>query len=65
MPWWCVPDGRAAGGWLVARHPGAADEIRGLPALPDPQQALSVIIYGERSFFLAAAGSFPWAGQRT
>jgi hypothetical protein len=42
---------------------GAVDEIRGLPALPDPQQALAVIIYGEQSFFLAAAGSFPWAGQ--
>lgn len=51
----------AAGWWQGTR--GAADEIRGLPALPDPQQALSVIIYGERSFFLAAAGSFPWAGQ--
>ncbi|MGH3258668.1 MAG: helix-turn-helix domain-containing protein [Streptosporangiaceae bacterium] len=42
---------------------GAADEIRGLPALPDPRQALAVIVCGERSFFLAAAGSFPWDGQ--
>jgi transcriptional regulator with XRE-family HTH domain len=42
---------------------GAADEIRGLPALPDPRQALAVIIRGEQAFFLAAAGSFPWAGQ--
>ena len=41
MPWWC-PGRRTAGRWLVARHRGAADEIRGLPALPDPRQALAV-----------------------
>ena len=42
---------------------GAADQIRGLPALPDPRQALAVVNCGGRSFFLAAAGSFPWAGE--
>jgi transcriptional regulator with XRE-family HTH domain len=40
---------------------GTADEIRGLPALPDPHQALAVIACHDRAFFLAAAGSYPWA----
>ena len=42
---------------------GLADEIRGLPRLPDPQQALIVIACADRFFFLTAAGSCPWAGQ--
>lgn len=42
---------------------GAADMIRGLPALPDPRQALAVIACGESFYFLVAAGSCPWAGQ--
>lgn len=42
---------------------GAADDIRGLASLPDPRQALAVIACGDRFFFLAAAGSFPWAGH--
>jgi hypothetical protein len=42
---------------------GAPDMIRGLPALPDPRQALAVIACGDRFFFLVAAGSCPWAGQ--
>ena len=42
---------------------GAADEIRSLPALPDPRQALAVIACGDRFFFLVAAGSCPWTGQ--
>jgi transcriptional regulator with XRE-family HTH domain len=51
----------AACWWLCSG--GAADEIRGLPMLPDPRQALAVIACGDRFFFLAAAGSCPWAGQ--
>jgi transcriptional regulator with XRE-family HTH domain len=39
---------------------GIADEIRGLPALPDPEHALAVIGCRDRIFFLAAAGSCPW-----
>lgn len=42
---------------------GTADMIRGLPALPDPRQALAVIACGGRFFFLVAAGSCPWTGQ--
>jgi transcriptional regulator with XRE-family HTH domain len=53
--------GMLAASWWLSTG-GAADEIRGLPALPDPRQALTVITQGEQSFFLAAAGSFPWAG---
>jgi len=41
---------------------GSADQIRGLPALPDPRRALAVIACAGHSYFLAAAGSFPWAG---
>ena len=44
--------------WLDSR--GAADEIRGLPALPPPDQALAVISAGPRCFFLARAGACPW-----
>jgi transcriptional regulator with XRE-family HTH domain len=42
---------------------GAADQIRGLPALPAPRGALSVIMCAGRCYFLTAAGSFPWAGS--
>lgn len=46
--------------WLDSR--GAADEIRGLPALPPPDQALAVIGAGPRCFFLARGGACPWPG---
>jgi transcriptional regulator with XRE-family HTH domain len=42
---------------------GTVDQIRGLPALPNPGQALAVITCAGQSFFLTAAGSFPWASQ--
>jgi len=35
--------------------------IRNLPVLPDPAQALAVITCGSHSYFLAAAGLFPFA----
>jgi DNA-binding XRE family transcriptional regulator len=39
---------------------GIADDIRGLPALPDPEQALAAISCRDRVFFLTAAGFCPW-----
>ena len=42
---------------------GAPDEIRGLPALPGPQDALAVIAAGDRYLFLVQAGACPWAGR--
>jgi transcriptional regulator with XRE-family HTH domain len=44
--------------WLYTR--GVPDEIRGLPALPDPDTALAVIAAGERCYFLARSGASPW-----
>ena len=41
---------------------GAPDEIRGLPALPGPQDALAVVADGDRFLFLVQAGACPWAG---
>jgi DNA-binding XRE family transcriptional regulator len=41
---------------------GAPDEIRGLPALPGPQDALAVIAAGDRFLFLVQAGACPWNG---
>ena len=38
---------------------GAPDEIRGLPALPGPQDALAVIAAGDRYLFLVQAGACP------
>jgi len=48
----------AIGWWLYTR--GVPDEIRGLPALPDPAQALAVVSAGPVSYFLARSGAFPW-----
>jgi hypothetical protein len=52
----------AAGWWLFTG--GAADEVRGLPALPRPDQALAVVEAGDSLFFLAQASgaSHPWTG---
>ena len=44
--------------WLYTR--GVPDEIRGLPALPDPAAALAVIAVGPRCYFLARSGAYPW-----
>jgi len=44
--------------WLYTR--GVPDEIRALPALPDPAAALAVIAVGPRCYFLARSGACPW-----
>jgi DNA-binding XRE family transcriptional regulator len=51
--------GILAASWWHATA-GTADEIRGLPALPDPRHALAMITCTDRSYFLAAAGAYPW-----
>jgi transcriptional regulator with XRE-family HTH domain len=50
----------AASLWLYSR--GRPDDARRLPALPHPARSLAVIMAGDRSFFLAAAGGCPWPG---
>jgi transcriptional regulator with XRE-family HTH domain len=40
---------------------GAPDEIRGLPGLPGPRDALAVVAARDRWFFLVQAGACPWA----
>lgn len=49
--------------WLYTR--GVPDEIRGLPALPDPAAALAVIAAGPRCYFLARSGACPWNRRDT
>lgn len=44
---------------------GAADQVRGLPELPPPAEALAAIRAGSRCFFLAQAGEYPWAHDDT
>ena len=41
---------------------GAPDEIRGLPALPGPQDSLAVVAAGDRFLFLVQPGACPWVG---
>jgi DNA-binding XRE family transcriptional regulator len=41
---------------------GAPDEVRSLPGLPGPQDALAVIAAGDRYLFLVQAGACPWPG---
>jgi len=41
---------------------GAPDEIRGLPTLPGPQDALAVVAAGDRFLFLVQPGACPWVG---
>jgi transcriptional regulator with XRE-family HTH domain len=48
----------AMGWWLYTR--GVPDEIRGLPALPDPAGALAVITAGAVCYFLTRSGACPW-----
>jgi hypothetical protein len=42
---------------------GRPDEIRGLPGLPGPQDALAVIATSDRFFFLVQAGACPWTSR--
>jgi len=51
--------GILAASWWQATA-GTADQVRGLPALPDPRQALAMIACADRCYFLVAAGAFPW-----
>lgn len=53
------PAGLLAAHWWLYTG-GAADEVRGLPALPSPTQALVLIAAGSSCFFLAASGPFAW-----
>jgi hypothetical protein len=51
----------AASWWRSSE--GYPDEIRRLPALPDPRRALALIAAGDRHFFLTQAGECPWRSQ--
>lgn len=51
----------AASWWRYSE--GYPDEIRRLPALPDPRKAMAVIGAGDSYFFLAQAGECPWETQ--
>jgi hypothetical protein len=51
----------AASWWRFSK--GYPDEIRKLPALPDPRQALALIAAEDRHFFLTRAGECPWQTQ--
>lgn len=51
----------AASWWRFSE--GYPNEIRGLPALPDPRQALALIAAGDSHFFLTQAGECPWRTQ--
>jgi DNA-binding XRE family transcriptional regulator len=44
---------------------GVPDQIRGLPGLPGPGDALAVVAAGDRWFFLVQAGACPWAAPDT
>jgi len=44
--------------WLYTR--GVPDEIRGLPALPDPAGALAAFTADSSCYFLARSGAVPW-----
>jgi hypothetical protein len=54
------PAGLLAAGWWTSSQ-GVPDLIRGLPALPDPAVALALIDDGQRCWFVARAGEYPWA----
>jgi transcriptional regulator with XRE-family HTH domain len=56
------PAGMLAAHWWLGTG-GAADPIRGLPALPPPESALAVISADARLFILAASGACPWAAE--
>jgi transcriptional regulator with XRE-family HTH domain len=58
------PAGLLAVAWWRASL-GAPDPVRGLPALPDPAEALAAIAAKSRCYFLANAGEFPWTPPDT
>jgi hypothetical protein len=43
---------------------GSADTVRGLPAVPRPDEALAVISAGKSFYFLGRAGACPWPADR-
>jgi hypothetical protein len=47
--------------WLYTR--GVPDEIRRLPALPDPASALAAVTAGSRCYFLTQSGACPWTSK--
>jgi hypothetical protein len=51
----------AASWWRFSE--GYPDQIRRLPALPDPRLALALIAAGDSHFFLTQAGECPWRTQ--
>ncbi|MGH3160038.1 MAG: hypothetical protein ACRDNF_26170 [Streptosporangiaceae bacterium] len=51
----------AAAWWRYSE--GYPDQVRKLPSLPDPRQALALITTEDRQFFLARAGECPWRTQ--
>jgi transcriptional regulator with XRE-family HTH domain len=55
------PPGVVAVHWWLHTG-GVPDEIRGLPGLPGPQEALAVIAAGDRFLFLVQPGACPWTG---
>jgi len=50
IQWWLYTDG----------HP---DELRGLPSLPAPAEAMAVIATADSFYFLAQSGTCPWTTQ--
>src|SRR6185437_1593122 len=55
------PTGVVAVHWWLHTG-GAPDEIRRLPTLPGPQDALTVVAAGDRFLFLVQPGACPWTG---
>lgn len=53
------PAGVVAARWWLHTG-GTPDETRGLPRLPGPRDALTVIAVGDRWLFLVQSGGFPW-----
>lgn len=56
------PAGVLAMHWWLGSG-GVPDPIRGLPALPPPDEALALIGTDSRTFFLVQSGACPWAAR--
>jgi transcriptional regulator with XRE-family HTH domain len=54
--------GMVAMNWWLYTH-GLPDDIRGLPALPDPTAALAAITAGPACYFLTRSGASPWTSR--